>query len=102
MDKSLNFCPLWFILYASFKKIKWKKFIFCPKGVKKQETICEELGDRAGLAICWWNQGLIHNQNKNYTKQIQLWEKSIQMKKKIGIPTEKNEKALAKLKKDRA
>ena len=68
---------------------------------KKQEKISEELGDRAGLAICWWNQGLIHEQNKNYKKQIQLWEKSIQFNKEIGIPTTDDEKKLAKLKKER-
>jgi hypothetical protein len=44
---------------------------------KKEETICEELGNRAGLARTWWNQGLIYNQKRNYKKQIQLWEKSI-------------------------
>jgi tetratricopeptide (TPR) repeat protein len=65
---------------------------------KKEEKIKEELGDRAGLAVCWWNQGLVYNQKKNYKKQCQLWQKSIQIKKEIGIPTEKNEKALAELK----
>ena len=79
-----------------------KKTYFLPEGRKKQETICEELGHLAGLAICWWNQGLIHQQNKNYKKQIQPWEKSIQIKKEIGIPTTEDEKKLAKLKKERA
>jgi tetratricopeptide (TPR) repeat protein len=66
---------------------------------KKNEKIKEELGDRSGLARTWWNQGVIHQQNKNYKKQIQLWEKSIQINKEIGIPTEKYEKELAELKK---
>jgi tetratricopeptide (TPR) repeat protein len=69
---------------------------------KKEEKICEELGDRAGLAVCWWNQGLIYNKRKNYKKQIQLWEKSIQINKEIGIPTIEDEKKLAELKKVRA
>jgi tetratricopeptide (TPR) repeat protein len=69
---------------------------------KKQEKISEELGDRAGLTICWWNQGLIDHQKRNYKKQIQLWEKSIQINKEIGIPTTEDEKELAKLKKKRA
>ncbi|MFC2146615.1 SIR2 family protein [Acidobacteriota bacterium] len=68
---------------------------------KKEETICEELGDRAGLGRTWWNQGLIYNQKRNYKKQIQLWQKSIQINKDIGIPTEKYEKALTELVKEK-
>ena len=79
----------------------WGKLTGAMELHKKEEKISEELGDRAGLARTWWNQGLIHQQNKNYKKQIQLWEKSIHINKEIGIPTEKNEKALAKLKKER-
>jgi hypothetical protein len=44
---------------------------------------------------------LFHHQNKNYKKQIQLWEKSIQINKEIGIPTTEDEKKLAELKKGR-
>ncbi|NIN22921.1 MAG: hypothetical protein GTO56_32985 [Candidatus Aminicenantes bacterium] len=68
---------------------------------KKQETICEELGDRAGLARTWWNQGLIYEEKKEYKKQAQLWQKSIQINKTMGIPTEEQEKALAELEKKR-
>jgi tetratricopeptide (TPR) repeat protein len=68
---------------------------------KKEEKIKEELGDRAGLARTWWNQGLIYEEKKDYKKQAQLWQKSIQMKKSIGIPTEEDEKALAELEKKR-
>ncbi len=66
---------------------------------KKEETICEELGDRPGLARTWWNQGLIYEEKKDYKKQAQLWQKSIQINKTMGIPTEEDEKALAELEK---
>ena len=64
---------------------------------KKEEALCEDLGDRAGLAICWWNQGLIHKQQNDPHTQAQLWQKSIDSKKSMGIPTKENEKALKEL-----
>ena len=66
---------------------------------KKEETIKKELGDRAGLAITWWNQGNIYNKKGDYKKQAHLWQKSIQINKTMGIPTEEDEKKLAELKK---
>ncbi|MCI0471810.1 MAG: hypothetical protein L0Y73_09140, partial [Candidatus Aminicenantes bacterium] len=64
---------------------------------KKEESICEELGDRAGLAICWWNQGIIYGQQGDRAKQIELWQKSIAANKAMGIPTEKDEEEVKKL-----
>jgi hypothetical protein len=32
---------------------------------KKEENICEELGDRAGLARTWRNQGVIYNKKRS-------------------------------------
>jgi tetratricopeptide (TPR) repeat protein len=75
----------------------WEKLEGAMALHKKEETICEKLGDRAGLARTWWNQGLIYNQKKDYKKQAQLWQKSIQMNQSIGIPTAEDEKALAEL-----
>jgi hypothetical protein len=68
---------------------------------KKVEKMFEQLGDSAGLAELWWYQGLIYNKKRNYKKQSQLWQKSIQMKKEIGIPTTEDEKALAELLKEK-
>jgi len=64
---------------------------------KKQEAICEELGDRAGLAACWWNQGLIYEKQGNPHTQAQLWQKSIDTNKSMGIPTADKEKYLKEL-----
>jgi hypothetical protein len=52
------------------------------------------LGDRAGLAISWWNQGLIHKKQGDPHTQAQLWQKAIETNKAIGICTEEDEKAL--------
>jgi tetratricopeptide (TPR) repeat protein len=89
--------------YAIRALIYWRqgKLEAALKFQKKNEKIKEELGDRAGLAICLWNQGLIHNKKRNYKKQIQLWQKSIQINKEIGIPTTEDEKELAELKKEK-
>jgi len=59
--------------------------------------ICEELGDRAGLARTWWNQGIIYGKRGEKNKQVELWKKSIEMNKKIGIPTADDEKELEQL-----
>jgi hypothetical protein len=64
---------------------------------KKEEQIKEELGDRAGLAITWWNQGIIYGQNNDLNNKVKLWRKSIEMNKSIGIPTEDDRKALEEL-----
>jgi len=56
------------------------------------------LGDRAGLAICYWNQGLIYAKQNDTKTQLSLWEKSIQINKSMGIPTEEDEKKLAEIK----
>jgi tetratricopeptide (TPR) repeat protein len=68
---------------------------------KKVEKMFEQLGDFAGLAELWWYQGYIYNKKEEYQKQTQLWRKSIQMHKEIAIPTEKYEKALAELLKEK-
>jgi tetratricopeptide (TPR) repeat protein len=59
----------------------------------------EQLGDRAGLAICWWNQGLIYEQINDPKSQARLWRKSIETNKDIGIPTEWHEKHYKELEK---
>ena len=64
---------------------------------KKDEKIKEELGDRAGLAITWWNQGIIHGDQGDIDKKITLWQKSIAMNKELGIPTAEDEKDLEKI-----
>jgi tetratricopeptide (TPR) repeat protein len=64
---------------------------------KKQEKIHEELGDRAGLARTWWNQGIIHGDQGDIDKKITLWQKSIAVNKELGIPTEEDEKELEKI-----
>jgi hypothetical protein len=64
---------------------------------QKEEKIKEELGDCAGLAICWWNQGLIHKQKNDPHAQARLWQKAIDTKKAIGIPTTDDEKELKEL-----
>ncbi|UCH98446.1 MAG: SIR2 family protein [Candidatus Aminicenantes bacterium] len=79
----------------------WGKLTEAMALHKKEEKICEELGDRAGLARTWWDQGLIYNKKRNYKKQSQLWQKSIQINKEIGIPTTGDEKELAKLLKEK-
>ena len=63
----------------------WGKFDEAMKMHKKEEEIKEALGDRAGLAICWWNMGLIHKDRKNKKKTIELWEKSIKTIQSIGV-----------------
>jgi tetratricopeptide (TPR) repeat protein len=64
---------------------------------QKEEAICEELGDRAGLAITWWNQGLIHKQKNNPNAQARLWKKAIDNWHYMGIPSEKYEKSFKEL-----
>jgi tetratricopeptide (TPR) repeat protein len=64
---------------------------------KKEEAICEELGDRAGLARTWWNQGLIFAKQNDPDTQAQLWRKSIDTNKTMGIPTDDDEKELKEL-----
>lgn len=75
----------------------WGKLDKAMELHKKQEKICEELGDRAGLAGCWWNQGSLYGEMNDLKKNIELWQKSIEMNKSIGIPTEKDEKTLKEL-----
>jgi hypothetical protein len=55
------------------------------------------LGDRAGLAISWWNQAIIYGEKKDRNKKIELWRKSIEMNKSIGIPIYDDERALKDL-----
>ena len=64
---------------------------------KKDEKIKEELGDRAGLAICWWNQGVLQGKQNNPHAQALLWQKAIDTNKTMGIPTEDEEKELKSL-----
>lgn len=64
---------------------------------KKEELICEELGDRAGLARTWWNQGIILGLKNDLKKKVELWRKSIEINNSIGIPTEDDQKALEEL-----
>jgi len=63
---------------------------------KKEEKIFNDLGDIAGLAISWWNQGRIYGDRGDRGRKIELWGKSIDMNKSIGIPTESYEDALRK------
>jgi len=63
---------------------------------KKEEKIKGELGDIAGLAISYWNQGIIYGVRGDRNRMIELWEKSINMNKCIGIPTTSKEDALKK------
>ena len=64
---------------------------------KKEETLCQENKDREGLARTWWNQGNILNEQGDFEAQYNLWQKSIETDKSIGIPTEEQEKDLIKL-----
>jgi hypothetical protein len=64
---------------------------------KKGESLWEELGDRAGLARTWWNQGYLYGKQGDKKTQVQLWQKSIETSQTMGIPTENDEKALKKL-----
>ena len=62
--------------------------------LQKQQTLCENLGDQAGLAISWWNQGTIFGKQGQKDKHIELWKRSIEINQTIGIPTEEDENAL--------
>jgi tetratricopeptide (TPR) repeat protein len=75
----------------------WSKLDKAMNLHKKEERICEELGDRAGLAIFWWNQGSLYGETSDLKKKIELWQKSIEMNESIGIQTEEDEKALKEL-----
>ena len=64
---------------------------------RKEQAIYEALGDRAGLARTWWNQGILHGVQGRIEVQIQLWKRSIETNRSIGIPTVGYEKALQEL-----
>jgi hypothetical protein len=65
--------------------------------ILKQEAIKEELGDRAGLALCYWNKGELLGELGDVQEQKRLWVESIAIDQDIGLPSQKNEKELAAL-----
>lgn len=72
-------------------------FEHAEKYWEKCADIYKQVDDRSGLAICLWNQGIIFSKKGNKKKQIELWQKSIDLNKSIGIPTDKYEQELSKL-----
>ena len=65
--------------------------------LQKMQTIYETLNNQAGLASGWWNQGIIYGEKGQKDQQIELWKRSIEINKAIGIPTVDDESVLKKL-----
>lgn len=64
---------------------------------RRGDKISESLNARLLMVESYWEQGRLHQMKYEYEVQRQLWEKSIEMKKEMGIPTEKCEKELKDL-----
>jgi tetratricopeptide (TPR) repeat protein len=75
----------------------WGKLAEAMASHQQQEEISEELGDRAGLARTWWNQGELQGKQGDPHAQALLWQKAIDTWKSMGMPTEKYEKDLKEL-----
>jgi len=55
---------------------------------QKQQDLSEQLGEPAGLAICWWNMGHLYGKKGDRVRQKQLWQQAIQAREAIGIPVD--------------
>ncbi|MGD2089669.1 MAG: trypsin-like peptidase domain-containing protein [Candidatus Aminicenantes bacterium] len=68
------------------------------KLIKRTEDIYKQLDKKKELANTWWNKGCILFDQKEYDKGLELWEKSIQIRKELELPYEDFEKKLKDMK----
>ncbi len=55
---------------------------------KKALAIDEKLGRQEGMAINYFNQGLIAKDRRNFETAREFWSKAQELYSKIGIPNE--------------
>ena len=63
--------------------------------LQQQQQICQQLGDRDGLAICLANQSLIREQWGELPNAIELCQQAIELRQACGIPTDDWQQRLA-------
>ncbi len=63
---------------------KWGQLDEALRLYKKQEQICEELGDRGGLSILYGNQGLIYADKGQLDEALILYKKQEQICEELG------------------
>lgn len=76
---------------------KWGLFQDAINRLRQAEIIFKEIGDMKNLALAWWNQGHLYGIHGKHRKWIEMLKKSIDMKRSIGLPTDDDEKILAKI-----
>ncbi len=53
---------------------------------KKEEEICQQLGDQAGLVNCFWNTGTLLREMGNHEKAQDKLKAAIEIEKKLKMP----------------
>ncbi|NUM36479.1 MAG: hypothetical protein HUU50_18210, partial [Candidatus Brocadiae bacterium] len=69
----------------------WGKLDEAMTLLKKQEQICEQLGDKAGLSSCYNNQAVLLGKQEKEKEAEEMWQRKHEIKAEIakhGPPTE--------------
>jgi hypothetical protein len=58
--------------------------------LKDQEAICQELGEKSGLAYCYWNWGLLERALGNDKAEKAKLSAALTLFQELGMPRERD------------
>jgi hypothetical protein len=57
---------------------------------KKQEALCVELGNRSGLAYCYWNWGLLAREQRDRKTECEKLTAALNIFAELNMPRERD------------
>ncbi len=64
----------------------WGKLEEAMELHKKQEGTCQQLGDQAGLVICYWNSGILYREMELHEMAVDKLKAVIEIEKRLKLP----------------